>query len=392
MLTLNDGRSELWQWDTGRTLIVSADCSQVHFSNKVFGRSIDVDVVDGVAEIPDFLLQTDKDLTAWAFVGTAENGYTKISKVFKVNKRNKPADYVFTPTDQTTLDEILDRIEDLENRPSGDVSKENIQNAVNDYFEKNPISVEEKDPTVPEWAKQPSKPKYTADEVGALPDTVAIPVVPSALPNPHKLTINGAVKAEYDGSSAVTVTIPESSSGGDYIPIPTTAEIGQTIVVKAVDENGKPTEWEMADMRGGAPTAADWKKIATVSFIQNDETVQHIITQDENGNGFSYDEIYITSTSTDGGGELIVWLNSVSQFAGECARVSNFFGFGSAPFLLIERLHGSHFLLRTNLKNLSRFVISNGSPAYEKKIHTIVLSRAITTNLATIDIFGRSYG
>ena len=40
MLTLNDGRSELWQWDTGRSLTVDADCSQVHFSNKVFGRSI----------------------------------------------------------------------------------------------------------------------------------------------------------------------------------------------------------------------------------------------------------------------------------------------------------------------------------------------------------------
>ena len=106
MLTLNDGRSEIWQWDTGRTLDVDADCSQVHFSNKVFGRSIDVDVVDGAAIIPDVLLQTDKDLNVWAFVGTAENGYTKISKTFKVNRRNKPADYVFTPTEQTTIDEI----------------------------------------------------------------------------------------------------------------------------------------------------------------------------------------------------------------------------------------------------------------------------------------------
>ena len=106
MLTLNDGRTELWQWDTGRTLAVDADCSQVHFSNKVFGRSIDVDVVDGVATIPDVLLQTDKDLNVWAFLGTAENGYTKISKTFKVNRRNKPADYVFTPVEQTTIDEI----------------------------------------------------------------------------------------------------------------------------------------------------------------------------------------------------------------------------------------------------------------------------------------------
>ena len=106
MLTLNDGRVDLWQWDTGRTLSVDADCSQVHFSNKVFGRSIDVDVIDGVAIIPDILLQTDKDLNVWAFVGTAENGYTKISKTFKVNQRNKPADYVFTPVEQTTIAEI----------------------------------------------------------------------------------------------------------------------------------------------------------------------------------------------------------------------------------------------------------------------------------------------
>ena len=108
MLTLNDGRSELWQWDTGRTLAVDVDCSQVHFSNKVFGRSIDVDVVGGVAIIPDILLQTDKDLNVWAFAGTAENGYTKISKKFKVNRRNKPADYVFTAVEQTTIYEIAE--------------------------------------------------------------------------------------------------------------------------------------------------------------------------------------------------------------------------------------------------------------------------------------------
>lgn len=106
MLTLNDGRAELWQWDTGSTLSVDADCSQVHFSNKVFGRSIDVDVTDGVAIIPDVLLQTDNDLNVWAFAGTSENGYTKISKTFKVNRRNKPADYVFTPVEQTTIAEI----------------------------------------------------------------------------------------------------------------------------------------------------------------------------------------------------------------------------------------------------------------------------------------------
>ena len=159
MLTLNDGRSELWQWDTKRKLTVDAECSQVHFSNKVFGRSIDVDVVDGVSIIPDVLLQTDKDLFAWAFVGTAENGYTKISKTFKVNRRNKPADYVFTPPDQTSLEEIKEKIEYLESIQDPDA----IKNAVEDYLEKNPVeapvqSVNGKTGTV----------ELTAEDVGAI--------------------------------------------------------------------------------------------------------------------------------------------------------------------------------------------------------------------------------
>lgn len=50
-------------------------------------------------------------------------------------------------------------------------------------------------------------------------DTVIPPVtvekksiIPAALPNPNKLTFEGAVTAEYDGSGAVTINIPEESS------------------------------------------------------------------------------------------------------------------------------------------------------------------------------------
>lgn len=106
MFTLDDGRSELWQWDTNRKLKLDDDCTQIHFSNKALGRSVDVDVVDKIAIIPDFLLQSDNDLKVWAFSGTAENGYTKVERTFKVNRRNKPADYVFTPIEQISLEEI----------------------------------------------------------------------------------------------------------------------------------------------------------------------------------------------------------------------------------------------------------------------------------------------
>lgn len=207
----------------------------------------------------------------------------------------------------------------------GNVSDEKIAEAVGTYIEAHPI--EETDPTVPDWAKQPEKPTYTASEVvadaegtaeskvsehnvaldahndirllvqglterlnaladsddttldqmseivayiksnkslidaittskvnvsdiidnlttnvsnkplsaaqgvklKALIDAIAVPTklselendsgyakttdIPEKLPNPQKLTFAGAVTAEYDGSGAVTVTIPEGSGG-----------------------------------------------------------------------------------------------------------------------------------------------------------------------------------
>ena len=55
------------------------------------------------------------------------------------------------------------------------------------------------------------------------------------------------VLIEEDG---VIKKAPKSAVGGGGIEV-TSAEVGQTIVVKAVDENGKPTEWECADMSSG---------------------------------------------------------------------------------------------------------------------------------------------
>jgi hypothetical protein len=219
MLMLNDGRSELWQWDTGRKLTVDADCSQVHFSNKIFGRSIDMNVVDGVAIIPDVLLQTDKDLNVWAFVGTAENGYTKISKTFKVNRRNKPAGYVFTPPEQTSLGEILERLDDLESMQDPDA----IKNAVDDYLANNPIKVKETDPTVPDWAKQPTKPIYTASEVGALPADTVIPTIPdnvSAFRNDAGyLTEHQDISGKLDASAlptAINTALAQAKASGEF--------------------------------------------------------------------------------------------------------------------------------------------------------------------------------
>lgn len=108
---------------------------------------------------------------------------------------------------------------------------------------------EETDPTVPAWAKEPTKPTYTADEVGALPVGTKIPAktsdltndsgyltqipeeyvtetelgqkgyiteddIPDKLPSPGTLTFTGAVNDTYDGSTDKTINIPTGGSEG----------------------------------------------------------------------------------------------------------------------------------------------------------------------------------
>ena len=69
---------------------------------------------------------------------------------------------------------------------------------------------DEKDPTVPDWAKQPSKPTYTASEVGALPSSYTPPVT----------SVNGktgevALNAQDVGARPDTWTPSASDVGAD---------------------------------------------------------------------------------------------------------------------------------------------------------------------------------
>lgn len=115
-ITIADGRGALWQWDTGRRVkITDGDgVKQVHYQNRCFGRSVDVDVgTDGTAIIPDELLQDWHPLTAYAYVTDDTGAYTMVQQDFAVHKRAKPAGYVYTPTEQMTLRMIQRQIGDL---------------------------------------------------------------------------------------------------------------------------------------------------------------------------------------------------------------------------------------------------------------------------------------
>ena len=128
MIKLTDGRGLLYQWDTGRQ--VECDAKQVHFSNHHYGTSIDVDVQNGKATIPNQLLTSATPLKAWAWVTDSNGEYTKEEQIFIVAKRNKPSDYVYTPTEIKTWQDLQNQIGDLSNLTTA--HKDNLVNAIND--------------------------------------------------------------------------------------------------------------------------------------------------------------------------------------------------------------------------------------------------------------------
>lgn len=94
---------------------------------------------------------------------------------------------------------------------------------------------QESDPTVPDWAKQPEKPSYTADEVGALSAATLPEAITTAL---AQATASGAFDGA-DGQDGITPTIGDN--GNWYL--------GET-------DTGKPSRGETgpagADGRDGA--------------------------------------------------------------------------------------------------------------------------------------------
>lgn len=157
-------------------------------------------------------------------------------------------------------DQLMELIKGL-----GGVDPDDIAKAVADYLTAHPI--EETDPTVPEWAKNKTKPTYSAAEVGAISQDdlqaatnetlaqakasgefngadgktayqyavdggytgteaeFASKLAQEKFTNPNALTFTGAVTGSYDGSMSVSVEIP-SAVTDDHINSLIDAKLG----------------------------------------------------------------------------------------------------------------------------------------------------------------------
>lgn len=107
-IELSNGQLKLWQWDTGQKVQVPENVPTVHFK---FGSSaVEFPVTNRWADVPDELLQTGKDILIWTY----NEDHTLDAARIPVEKRPKPADYVYTPTEIKTWAELDARIEALE--------------------------------------------------------------------------------------------------------------------------------------------------------------------------------------------------------------------------------------------------------------------------------------
>ena len=102
------------------------------------------------------------------------------------------------------------------------------------------------------------------------------------------------------------------------VSVPATASVGQTIVVKAVDETGKPTAWEAADMAGGkySPTLP---LVASITLTEEVSMIE--ISTDKDGNPLSLEELDIWMNLCGGASNVnrdssIMYFNGINTAVG----------------------------------------------------------------------------
>lgn len=183
--------ARLYQWDQGREIAISADTDVVDFAHKNDAEAVRVKpaVKDGVltASIPNSLLQSSQQIVAYLVKGDQ----TIYGQVLPVIPRQKPAEYVSQP-DQiysyVSLDKRIDELQAFvteldipsidglagEDYVNDQVKAHNIDDQCHADLRRNIKSAKEmaddarqKIEAIHDWAKQPEKPPYTADEIGA---------------------------------------------------------------------------------------------------------------------------------------------------------------------------------------------------------------------------------
>nr|DAI62857.1 MAG TPA: nucleoid-associated protein [Caudoviricetes sp.] len=233
-ITLSNGKGHFYQWDTGQSIQVPEGVPTVHF--KMHGEGVAFQAVDRMVAVPDELLQLKNDIILWTY---DTNHTIDVARV-PVKERDKPADYVYTPTEVKTWEQLDKRIAALEK--GGGVA--------------GVTSVNGKTGTV----------ELTAKDVGAATHEDVTSAVKSATENlqpkgdyitqdglqsaTDKALAQAKASGEFDGPKGPKGDPGPQGPAGAGLDV-TGATVGQTVKIAAVDDNGVPTAWVPVDMASG---------------------------------------------------------------------------------------------------------------------------------------------
>ena len=135
MFRIADGREHFYAWDLDQQIVVDdPSIVEVHFCNRTEDVSLVVEVVDGLANVPNILLQSSFDMRVFGYDGKA----TRYDAVFKVKAKTKPSDYVYTETEIKSYEYLENKIREIEEQGWSD---EIVEKSVTEYMYQHPLSI-----------------------------------------------------------------------------------------------------------------------------------------------------------------------------------------------------------------------------------------------------------
>jgi hypothetical protein len=359
-----------------------------------------------VVDVPNIYLQKVNPIEVFAVV---DNGtvYTKRKMTFSVYPKPKPDDYVYTETEVLRWEDLDRRIKDLEDAT---VDTETIKEAVGEYLEENPISMDgldvepkrlvfrityydeivEYSHTIEElweaylegrnitceafYTSGIFTVKYASERefVFERSDGEAYKTITyNGKTNTHTFERTSMVKSVNRKTDDVVLTakdvgalseedIPKiAERAAKLVEVPkgidvTGAEVGQIIKVAEVDESGRPIAWEPADLTG------DWIPIIDVTL---EEAVASVTADiDVNGNPFSVKEIMWAAKIPKDGTTHTYFIVGVPDPYGlpRAAGIQMGFNVTAADFVT----HGKEYLVGTCLR---MGVFHKGTSEYNSK-------------------------
>lgn len=108
--SLSNGENHVYQWDKDITITITEpeNVPEVHF--RWGGKAVPLTVTNQQVAIPPELMQLPHDIVIWAYTPDHTMDMARIP----MEKRPKPSDYVYTPTEIKTWEQLDERIKALE--------------------------------------------------------------------------------------------------------------------------------------------------------------------------------------------------------------------------------------------------------------------------------------